>query len=289
MSAPSTAPFSGEALDQPIPLRDLLHDFDATEHKLHCAVWNGSAQPLDVFDSDWDEWVGWNSWRPSTNVFNRRFIFSLIQVYYEIDTWLFGGVFEVVARRDTPHARSYDIELREDFLPGCIGRLKLAYRFTGRNRRLRMETVLDQLQVAEILPTRHAGEPFPGLDGINHTLRELTHIYEQPRLDWRGALGNMKGVYVIHDRAAGGKPYVGSAYGDVGLWNRWGQYVATGHGFNIDLRGVVDREGIEYARQNFVFALLEYWPARTPDDFVHQRESYWKRVLMSREFGYNKN
>jgi hypothetical protein len=42
-------------------------------------------------------------------------------------------------------------------------------------------------------------------------------------------------------------------------------------------------------RDNLVFALLEYWPMRTWDDFVLEREGYWKDVLMSRTFGHNSN
>jgi hypothetical protein len=98
----------------------------------------------------------------------------------------------------------------------------------------------------------------------------------------------MKGVYVIHDRTSG-KAYVGSACGDTGIWARWGQYVASVHGRNIDLRALVEREGNEQVRDDLVFALLEYWPMRTWDEYVLQRESYWKDVLMSRTFGHNSN
>lgn len=113
-------------------------------------------------------------------------------------------------------------------------------------------------------------------------------VYAQQRADWKNALEHMKGVYVIHDRTSG-KPYVGSAYGDTGIWAWWGQYVASVHGGNIDLRALVDRDGDERVRDNLVFALLEYWPMRTWDDIVLQRESYWKDVLMSRTFGHNSN
>jgi hypothetical protein len=99
----------------------------------------------------------------------------------------------------------------------------------------------------------------------------------------------MKGVYVIHDRTTG-KPYVGSAYGDTGIWSRWEQYAETLHGNNVDLRDLVEREGEEHVARNLNFALLEYWSMRTSDDFVLEREGYWKDVLMSRgEFGHNRN
>ena len=275
-------------VDSPIPLRSLVRDLDPTEYKAHCAGWNGEEEPLEVFARSRDEWAAWNSWRPGRDAFNRQFIFSMIQIYSERDRWLYGGTFEVVGRRPEPHAFSYDVELREDVLPGCVGRLKLAFRLRGRERRVLFENIIDEIEVAEILRLPHAGQPFPGHDSINITLRQLETIYAQQRTDWKNALEHMKGVYVIHDRTSG-KAYVGSAYGDTGIWARWGQYVASVHGGNIDLRALVDREGNEQVRDNLVFALLEFWPMRTWDDFVLQRESYWKDVLMSRTFGHNSN
>jgi hypothetical protein len=269
-------------------LRDLVPSLDPAEYKLHCAIWNGHDHPLDVFARSWEEWVGWNTYRPAHDEFNRRFIFSLIDVYDEPEIWLFGGAFEVVGRRPTPHSYAYDVELREEILPGCIGRLKVRYQRPGRASRLRLENALDQIEVSEVRPTMFAGEPFPGHDSINHSLRELEVVYAQQRPDWRGALEHMKGVYVIHDRTSG-KPYVGSAYGDTGIWSRWGQYVDSLHGGNIDLRELVEREGEDQVRENLSFALLEFWSMRTPDDHVIERERYWKRVLLSREFGHNKN
>lgn len=52
----------------------------------------------------------------------------------------------------------------------------------------------------------------------------------------------MKEVYVIHDQRTG-EPYVGSAYGDTGIWARLSEYVRTMHGGNLALRELVDREG----------------------------------------------
>lgn len=277
-----------ESADE-IPLRDLLGDLDPASSKLHCAVWNGENQPVDVLARSWDEWLGWNSWRSNRNDFNRRYIFSMAQTRESPSVWLFGGVFEVVGRRPQPEAFSYDIEFCGELLAGYLRRLKIEYQRPGRaSRGLIFESALDAMTVAEVLPAPYAGEPFPGHDSINHTLGELEVVFRQNRSDWRGALEHMKGVYVIHDRASG-KPYVGSAYGEVGVWARWGQYVDSLHGGNIDLRALVQREGDQYVRDNLVFALLEFWSMRTPDDYIFKREAYWKHVLLSREFGHNMN
>ena len=274
--------------EEVIRLRDLVPDLDPTEYKLHCAVWNQHDHPLDVYTRSWDEWVLWNRWRPARNEFNRPFVFSLMQYYPEPERWLFGGIFEVIARDNAPNTWSYTIRLREDILPGCIGRLKIGYRLPGRAVRRRFENAIDQMEVVEILKLPYRGEPFPGLDQIDHSLRQLEVIYAQQRPDWRGALKQMKGVYVVNDRNTG-KRYVGSAYGDTGIWARWGQYVNSLHGHNVALRELVQQEGADYAREHLFFALLEYWSMRVPDEFVLGRESYWKRVLGSREFGHNLN
>lgn len=284
----SSAASSLAAVAAVIPLRSLIGDLDPTLCKLHCAVWNREEHPIDVLARSWDAWVGWNSWRNSRNDFNRQFIFSLAQARGDPSHWLFGGVFEVLARRPTPHARSYDVALREDHMAAYIKRLIVAFRLPGRLVRLNLETHLAGIDVVSILPQPYAGEPFPGHDQINHTLGELEVVVEQRRSDWQGALQHMKGVYAIHDQVTG-KPYVGSACGDTGIWARLGEYVASLHGGNVALRELVGRKGPDYARTNLRFALLEFWSMRTSDEHVLAREGYWKKVLLSREFGNNRN
>lgn len=41
--------------------------------------------------------------------------------------------------------------------------------------------------------------------------------------------------------------------------------------------------------RNFKFSILEVFAFNTPDEVILQREAYWKNVLISREFGYNRN
>lgn len=271
-----------------IPLSSLVGDLDPKSCKLHCAVWNGEEYPIDVLARSWDEWIGWNSWRGPRDDFNRQFIFSLAQARNDPSHWLFGGVFEVLTRRSTPRAMSYDVELREDYMGPYIKRLLVAFRLPGRSVRLNLETHLARIEVTSILPHPYAGEPFPGHDQINHTLAELEVVVAQRRPDWQVALQHMKGVYVIHDVTTG-KPYVGSAYGDTGLWARLAEYVESLHGGNLALRELVGEKGLEYARANLRFALLEFWSMRTSDEQVLAREGYWKEVLLSRSFGNNRN
>jgi hypothetical protein len=272
-----------------IPLTALLGSaVDTARCKLHCAVYNGVTYPIDVLSNDWREWENWNRWRGPKNDFNRPFIFSLAQDRHEPSLWLFGGVFEVMARRDRPGPQAYDIRLREDMMGPFVLRLFVRFRLTSRQVRRTLESCIDAMTVASILPEPHIGEPFPGHDRINHSLADIQLIVSQGRPDWRIALEHMKGVYVIHDRLTG-EPYVGAAYGDTGIWQRWSRYAETLHGDNVGLRALVEREGAGYARQNLMFALLEFWSMRTEDRHVIDRETYWKGVLLSRLLGHNRN
>lgn len=274
---------------QQICLEALLPaDFDPTTCKLHCAVFNGEKHPIDVLANDPAEWQGWNSWRSVKNDFNRQFIFSLAQDRQDATLWLFGGIWEVVGRRPEPHARSYDVVPRNDLMGPFVRRLYVRLHLTGRQRRRNMESCLDEMTVSSILEEAFVGDPFPGHDRINHTLADLTVIVSQQRPDWRIALEHMKGVYVIHDQTTGAR-YVGSAYGDTGIWQRWSTYAETLHGNNVGLKELLDEKGADYFRANMQFALLEFWSMRTNDDHVLGRESYWKDVLHARSLGHNKN
>ena len=272
-----------------ISLTTLLPEgLDPKTVKVHFAVWNQIKHPIDVLATNQEEWQGWNSWRSVKDDFNRDFIFSVAQDKHDATLWLFGGIWEVLERRPAQQAHSYTVMLREDLMGPFIRRLYIRHRRSGRNIRRTMESVLPTTTVSSILEEPFAGDPFPGHDRINHSLADLQAVVAQARADWRIALESMKGVYVIHDRETGQR-YVGSAYGDTGIWQRWTTYAATLHGGNIGLKELVEDKGEEYYRTNMRFALLEYWSMRTDDDHVLQRESYWKDVLHARSLGHNKN
>lgn len=272
-----------------IPLTTLLPEgVDPKAFKVHFAVWNQIKHPIDVLATSQEEWQGWNSWRSVNNDFNRKFIFSVAQHKHDATLWLFGGIWEVLERRPEQQAHSYTVALRDDLMGPFIRRLYIRHKRSGRNIRRTMESVLPTMTVSSILEEPFAGEPFPGHDRINHSLADLQAVVSQARADWRIALESMKGVYVIHDKETGQR-YVGSAYGDTGIWQRWVTYALTLHGGNIGLKKLVEEKGEDYYRTNMRFALLEYWSMRTADNHVLERESYWKDVLHARSLGHNKN
>ncbi len=154
---------------QAIALSTLLGaDFDATEYKLHCAVYNGDAHPIEVLANDPDEWKRWNSWRSVNDDFNRKYVFSLAQDRHDATLWLFGGIWEVVGRRPEPRTYSYDVVLREDLMGPFVRRLFVRLVLKGRNRRRSMEACLYDMTVSSIVEEPFDGAPFPGHDRINH-------------------------------------------------------------------------------------------------------------------------
>lgn len=257
-----------------------------SECKLHAARWNGERNPLDVFTRDRAEWIEWNTWRGTRNEFNRKLIVSFIDFYPERWIWLFGGMFQVTSR-GAPHGHTYEIEE----LPNgkdLIGRLKVHLEL-GRGRAFRLENVIDHIMVTEVLKEAYTGEAFTGYDNVSLDFAMLEALVANQRLDWKTALESVKGVYLIADRKTG-KKYVGSAYGDTGVWSRWSHYAVSGHGNNSQLVALMAQPGISYARENFRITLLEPWPYRTEDSVIIRRESFWKEALLTRgDWGYNNN
>jgi len=145
------------------------------------------------------------------------------------------------------------------------------------------------LAVQEILREPYSGRQFPGYEDIDLSFEELETLVKNGRPDWKAALENAKGIYLINDTNTG-KRYIGSAYGDQGIWSRWSAYVTSGHGGNVELRALVKNPSLHYCRSHFRFALLVHRPMPTPDKAILDREAFWKRILLTRgEQGLNRN
>lgn len=275
-------------------LNDLFHltEDEMRKYKIHLAAYNGYEQPLDVFARDREEWKGWNEWRGGKDDFNREYIIGLIPDYHKIDKYVFGGVFKVIKRYDDWQETEvgYKVELTNQF-KSLIGRLVVGFsRYQGlRGRAFLLENFMDSMSIAEILENPYEGEEFPGYDNVRIDFPSLELLVQNQKTDWRVALENVKGIYLIVDKF-NGKKYVGSAYGDSGIWSRWCTYINTGHGYNDELVMLIEKNGIDYARKYFQFAILELRSMKTDDDTIINRESFWKEVLLTRGiFGYNKN
>lgn len=268
----------------PIMLQDVLPIENLHDYKIHFAVWNGNHEPLDVFTRDRREWQRWQEYRPARNDFNRQFIFALAHFYHEPGTWLFGGVYEVTDRSGEEYAVGLS-----DFAAPFIGRLRLRSPYKDRNIRVKMEGQYAGFEVLEILSEPFTGRAFPGYAEINLSFDEMETLVRNNRMDWKTALSNVKGVYLITDLKTE-KRYVGSACGQGGVWSRWCTYATNGHGGNVELQALLKKTGLDYCKAHFRFALLENRSMDTADEQILSRETFWKELLLTRgERGLNRN
>ena len=271
-----------------IPISKIIRIDEPEQYKFHAARWNGEDHPLDAYVRDKDEWLGWNTWRNEKDEFTRKYIFSLIDFYPESEMWLFGGIYEVIKRNNIPQSHSYVIKEINEYT-SYVGRLKIKLQKPNRGRAFYLEHHLNNMKVSEILKVPYSGEVFPGYEKLNHDFKLLCPIFKNKNSGWMSALMNIKGIYVIMDKSNGMK-YIGSAYGDSGIWSRWSNYFESGHGGNDELAKLIYKEGYNYAIENFRFSLLEYRPMKADDKVIIERENFWKEVFLSRgKFGYNQN
>lgn len=272
-----------------IKIEDIFDLEDLEKYKLHLGCYNGEDNPLDVYLENEENWKHWNEWRNPNNYkneWNRDFIFSLIQFYPKNNTWLFGGIFKVLERPDNDNYVIEEVEAYKKY----TGRLLLNFeRYQGmRGRSFLLESYIESISVNQIFEHKYVGEVFPGYDNINHDFSVLENIFQLEKSDWKIALENVKGVYLLTDKETG-KNYVGSAYGETGIWSRWSQYIQTFHGWNDQMLKLVDKKGQKYIRDNFKFSILEIHGLFVSDEQIVERENYWKDKLMTRIHGYNSN
>lgn len=256
-------------------------DVTPNNSKIHLATWNGYENPFDVYlEGRFDSWQCWQSKKN----FGRRNIVSFINLGGS--RWLFAGVH---ITRDVQWAGDhYDYTLDEDQrFSGLNGRLIVNYPRKGRQSYRNADSCAERFIVQELLPERVTVGPFPGFKSVLLTHQQLRNVIVKNQESWRTALSSVAGVYLITDTLTG-KHYVGSAAGDGGLWTRWASYVTSGHGENKELKRLILDEGIDRTR-SFQYSILEIADIHISDENVLQRESHWKRVLLTRVYGLNAN
>src|SRR5207249_3306444 len=103
------------------------------------------------------------------------------------------------------------------------------------------------LPIVEIRREKMTIGDFPGYNSVVISHGSLQIITRQKIASWHAALANIKGVYLIVDTTTG-KPYVGKASGNVGIWQRWCAYADNGHGGNVELKAVLEANGPEHMK-----------------------------------------
>lgn len=240
---------------------------------------NGYDDPIDTYlvdpNASNDNWLNWRGKRGDLNVGQTALLFMRLKD----GCYLLTAVRKVVADTGEPETHAYTTEDIPEFLPYC-GRIVILPPVPpiGQKYIQYYQTVVDRLYVHEILSERYSGARFPGINNIRIGLTEIRALDDHKRLDWINALNHQKGVYLLTDRKTK-KKYVGSAYGQDGLWQRWLAYCYTaGHGGNVELVKLL-KEDPEYGVKNFEFAVLETFGSATPDQTIIDREQWWKETL----------
>lgn len=253
-------------------------DVDMDSYKVHLATGN----PLEAFFRG--EFKKWQEYQTKRN-FPCKMVISLIEL--RRNKWLFAGVYKILEHKKISDKH---IDYSTELLAGqdeLIGRIIVYHKRTGRPSYLKGKKDGGEFEVSEILPRRLTIKDFPGHNSVQITYSQLKSIIEQSIQTWHGALSNVKGVYLITDNSCG-KQYVGSATGGSGIWQRWADYAKTGHGGNKELRALLKDKGVVH-KENFQYAILEIADTHSTDEQIRSRETYWKNVLRTKEFGYNSN
>ena len=162
-----------------------------------------------------------------------------------------------------------------------IGKVIVYFKRSFRASYLLLEKYIDDLLVVEIKRDAYV-LPFPGFDKVNISWKSLSNAINTE--SWRTALKNLKGVYLITD-TSNGKMYVGSATGEKMILGRWESYIYCGHGGNKELKEL----SFSHIKENFVYTILDVYKSNTNDEIIIEREQWWKNVLLTRTFGYNRN
>lgn len=147
--------------------------------------------------------------------------------------------------------------------------------------------IKNEMEVVEISQGLHY-KRFTDYYEILLSFPELQEIVVNNYRDWRSVLSAINGVYLISDTNTG-KLYIGSAYGEEGVWGRWRDYVHTnGHGGNKSLKELIDVDW-QYAVKYFQFSILMLLPKSVTADEAIRKEQLFKRKLGTNSFGLNNN
>lgn len=135
--------------------------------------------------------------------------------------------------------------------------------------------------------------------GLNHykfsdylsfviTFNELSEIIINKYDDWFRMLSAVNAVYLIQDSNTG-KLYIGSTYGENGIWGRWERYVKTnGHGGNKSLKELIELDNL-YAHRHFHFTIIELLSKNISQEEALAKEQLYKKKLGTISYGLNNN
>ena len=194
-----------------ILINDLLNipDSDIGNTRLKLNVFNGNTDPLEEYKRDPDKInIEWFLWHNQRRYFHTGQI-AICLLYLYDDKWLLTTIKRITKEIDVVDDVGFEAEEIEEYRK-YYSRLVLKYHNTKRGMGRTYESMMEELEVIEILSTAYDGDEFPGYENIRLSFSQLETIIRNKRSGWLDALRNQKAVYLITD-TSNGKMYVGSA------------------------------------------------------------------------------
>ncbi|TAJ13095.1 GIY-YIG nuclease family protein [Marinilabiliaceae bacterium JC017] len=264
-----------------IYLNDLLRLDKLENVKIRFNQSTSNANPIDVFKNDRYSLLNWQFHNYSKN---RSFYEGQIAIGFvriEGDKWLLFDISLITRDLNKFNTVGYEFETLTDY-EKYFGRVIIEFKNKAQNMIRKAESVIHECKVIQILEDTFDNDVFPGYENVNLSWHDLNRVINKGV--WKSTLENQKGIYLITDTNSG-KMYVGSAYGNNMIHGRWSDYIRTGHGGNEELKKLE----FSYIQNHFRYSILDIYKSTIDDNVIIDRESWWKKTLMTRDFGYNKN
>jgi hypothetical protein len=268
-----------------IKLNDILKLDDLDKVKIRFNImFDGNWNPIEVFkNNEIDTLLDGHYWNYNKNKSYKpgQITIGFIRINNNDNLWLLFHIGKITKDLNILNGVGYEYETLNEY-EKYFGRLIVRFKNKSQNMVRKAMSVINDCEIAQILPDVFDNDVFPGYDKVNISWDELSRVIEKET--WKTALRNQKGVYLITDNS-NGKKYVGSAYGEEMILNRWKSYVKTGNGGNKELKELE----FNYIKDNFRYSILDIFKSTTDEKVIIERESWWKETLLSRRFGYNAN
>lgn len=268
-----------------IKLNDILRLDNLNNVKIRFnLMFNHNWNPIELFkNGDISTMLEGQYWNYSKNKSYKvgQITVGLVKIKPNEDLWLLFHIGQVTKDLNTLNGIGYEYKDLPEY-EKYLGRLVVKFKNKAQAMIRKAESVIDDCCLSQILPGTFDNDIFPGYEKVNISWDELRRVIEKE--NWKTALQNQKGVYLMTD-SSNGKMYVGSAYGEHMILGRWRDYVNTGHGGNLGLKIL----SFNHIKQNFKYSILDIYKSTTEDQIIIERESWWKEILQSRQFGYNEN
>jgi hypothetical protein len=251
-------------------------------YKIHCAS-SKEDSPLEAFFEG--RFKAWQEHQSQQN-FKCDEIISLIHL--RDDKWLFAGIYQVLGVKHRKDGERSWFEYGTKEMAGIdhlTGRAVVQFRKDFIAAHLIGTKYIDKLLVSEIREKRMRVSDFPGYNAVNLPYALLRTVVRKNMPQWKSALSNVCGVFLITDTHTG-KHFVGSAHGSDTIWHQWVSFAINGHADIKPLRRLLSREVGDY-QFNFLFSILEICDMRASKLYVDDRTDHWKKALCSITHGYN--